>query len=38
MLVRRAQLKPGETVLIHAAGSGVGSAAVQIAKLARARR
>lgn len=33
MLVRRAQLKPGETVLVHAAGSGVGSAAVQIAKL-----
>ncbi|MBI3183759.1 MAG: zinc-binding dehydrogenase [Myxococcales bacterium] len=33
MLVRRAQLKIGETVLVHAAGSGVGSAAVQIAKL-----
>jgi NADPH:quinone reductase-like Zn-dependent oxidoreductase len=33
MLVRRAQLRPGETVLVHAAGSGVGSAAVQIAKL-----
>jgi NADPH:quinone reductase-like Zn-dependent oxidoreductase len=33
MLVRRAQLKAGETVLVHAAGSGVGSAAVQIAKL-----
>jgi NADPH:quinone reductase-like Zn-dependent oxidoreductase len=33
MLVRRAQLQPGETVLVHAAGSGVGSAAVQIAKL-----
>lgn len=33
MLFRRAQLKPGETVLIHAAGSGVGSAAVQLAKL-----
>ncbi len=33
MLVRRAQLKAGETVLIHAAGSGVGSAGVQIAKL-----
>ncbi|MDQ3266418.1 MAG: zinc-binding dehydrogenase [Myxococcota bacterium] len=33
MLVRRAQLRPGETILIHAAGSGVGSAAVQIAKL-----
>jgi NADPH:quinone reductase-like Zn-dependent oxidoreductase len=33
MLVRRAQLKAGETVLVQAAGSGVGSAAVQIAKL-----
>lgn len=33
MLVRGAQLRPGETVLVHAAGSGVGSAAVQIAKL-----
>lgn len=37
MLVRRAQLAPGETVLVHAAGSGVGSAAVQIAKLCGAR-
>lgn len=36
MLMRRAQLRPGETVLIHAAGSGVGSAAVQIARLAGA--
>jgi NADPH:quinone reductase-like Zn-dependent oxidoreductase len=33
MLVARAALKPGETVLVHAAGSGVGSAAIQIAKL-----
>jgi NADPH:quinone reductase-like Zn-dependent oxidoreductase len=33
MLVRRAQLRNGEWVLVHAAGSGVGSAAVQIAKL-----
>ncbi|MBJ6763246.1 zinc-binding dehydrogenase [Myxococcaceae bacterium JPH2] len=33
MLVRRAELEPGETVLVHAAGSGVGSAAVQICKL-----
>jgi len=32
MLVTRAQLQPGETVLILAAGSGVGSAAIQIAK------
>lgn len=37
MLFARAQLKAGETVLIHAAGSGVGSAAVQLAKLAGAR-
>jgi NADPH:quinone reductase-like Zn-dependent oxidoreductase len=37
MLVRRAELKPGETVLVHAAGSGVGSAAVQIAKLMGAK-
>lgn len=28
----RAQLQPGETVLIHAAAGGIGSAAVQIAK------
>jgi NADPH:quinone reductase-like Zn-dependent oxidoreductase len=33
MLVGRAELRPGETVLVQAAGSGVGSAAVQIAKL-----
>ncbi len=33
MLVVRAGLRLGETVLVHAAGSGVGSAAVQIAKL-----
>lgn len=32
MLVTRAGLKRGETVLIHAAGSGVGSAAIQVAK------
>jgi len=32
MLVNRAQLRPGETVLVLAAGSGVGSAAIQIAK------
>ncbi len=37
MLVGRAQLQPGETVLIHAAGSGVGSAAVQIAKVVGAK-
>ena len=33
MLVARAMLKQGETVLVHAGGSGVGSAAIQIAKL-----
>ena len=32
MLVRRARLTPGDTVLIHAAGSGVSTAAIQIAK------
>jgi len=37
MLVRKAALRAGETVLVHAAGSGVGSAAVQIARLFGAR-
>ena len=37
MLVGRAKLQPEETVLIHAAGSGVGHAAVQIAKHLKAR-
>jgi NADPH:quinone reductase-like Zn-dependent oxidoreductase len=37
MLVERAQVRPGETVLIHSAGSGVSSAAIQIAKLCGAR-
>ncbi|HCF58356.1 MAG TPA: alcohol dehydrogenase [Myxococcales bacterium] len=37
MLVRRAALQAGETVLVHAAGGGVGSAAVQIARLLGAR-
>lgn len=32
MLVNRAQLRPGDTALIIGAGSGVGSAAIQIAK------
>jgi NADPH:quinone reductase-like Zn-dependent oxidoreductase len=36
-LVARANVRPGETVLVHAAGSGVGSAAVQIARLLGAR-
>ena len=33
MLIARAQLRAGETVLVQAGGSGVGSAAIQIAKL-----
>jgi NADPH:quinone reductase-like Zn-dependent oxidoreductase len=33
MVVGRGQLEAEETILIHAAGSGVGSAAIQIAKL-----
>ncbi len=37
MLVTRAGLKPGETALIHGAGSGVGSAGLQIAKMVGAR-
>jgi NADPH:quinone reductase-like Zn-dependent oxidoreductase len=37
MLVGRAQLQPGEDVLILGAGSGVGSAAIQIAKFFGAR-
>jgi len=37
MLVERVKMKPGETLLVHAAGSGVGSAAIQIGKLLGAR-
>lgn len=37
MLVGRVDLRPGETLLVHAAGSGVGSAAIQIGKLLGAR-
>src|SRR5262249_22345110 len=37
MLVTRAAIQPGEDVLVHAAGSGVGSVAIQIARLHRAR-
>ncbi len=36
-LVNRAQLQPGETVLVHAAAGGVGLAAVQIATALGAR-
>jgi NADPH:quinone reductase-like Zn-dependent oxidoreductase len=37
MLVERAVVRQGETVLVLAAGSGVGTAAIQIAKLFGAR-
>ena len=37
MLVTRARLLPGEDVLIWGAGSGIGSLAIQIAKLTGAR-
>jgi NADPH:quinone reductase-like Zn-dependent oxidoreductase len=37
MLFNRAQLRPSEEVLVIAAGSGVGSAAIQIAKTTGAR-
>jgi NADPH:quinone reductase-like Zn-dependent oxidoreductase len=37
MLVNRAQLQPGEDVLVLAVGSGVGSAALQVAKFFGAR-
>lgn len=36
-LHRRAELRPGETVVVQAAAGGVGSAAVQLAKLAGAK-
>ena len=32
MLFDNAQLEPGETILIHAGGSGIGTAAIQLAK------
>jgi NADPH:quinone reductase-like Zn-dependent oxidoreductase len=37
MVVTRARIAPGDTVLVHAVGSGVGVAALQIAKLHGAR-
>ena len=37
MLLTRARLQPGEDVLVLGAGSGIGSAALQIAKLIGAR-
>ena len=36
MLFANAKLKAGETVLVHAGGSGIGSAAIQLAKAAGA--
>ncbi|MGH7907819.1 MAG: zinc-binding dehydrogenase [Candidatus Binataceae bacterium] len=36
-LIAKAELKPGQSVLVQAAGSGIGSAAIQIAKLVGAR-
>lgn len=35
-LFTRAELRPGETILVHAAGSGVGTAATQLARAAGA--
>jgi alcohol dehydrogenase len=32
MLFDNAQLKPGETILVHAGGSGIGTAAIRMAK------
>ena len=37
MVVKKARAKPGDTVLVHGGGSGVGVAAIQIAKLNGAR-
>lgn len=37
MLITRGHLRVGETVVINAVGSGIGSAALQLAKLAGAR-
>jgi NADPH:quinone reductase-like Zn-dependent oxidoreductase len=37
MVVTRASVRPGETVLVNAGGSGVGVAAIQIARLCGAR-
>jgi NADPH:quinone reductase-like Zn-dependent oxidoreductase len=36
-LVAKADVRPGQTVLVQAAGSGVGAAAIQIAKMCQAR-
>lgn len=34
MVMRKAKVQPGETVLVHAAGSGVSSIAIQLVKMA----
>ena len=36
-VITQAEVRPGQTVLVQAAGSGVGSAAIQIARLCGAR-
>ncbi|MCW2707424.1 MAG: Alcohol dehydrogenase zinc-binding domain protein [Frankiales bacterium] len=36
-LVRRADLQPGQTVLVHGAAGGIGVATIQLAKVLRAR-
>lgn len=36
-LFTRAKVRPGEAMLVHAAGSGVGTAAIQLARTAGAR-
>ena len=38
MLVARARFRPGETILVQAGGSGIGSAAIQVAKFWNAGR
>ena len=37
MVVRKARVSPSDTILVHGAGSGIGVAAIQIAKLHGAR-
>jgi NADPH:quinone reductase-like Zn-dependent oxidoreductase len=37
MIVHKARVQPGDTVLVHGAGSGIGVAAIQLAKLYGAR-
>lgn len=37
MVVHKARVQPGDTVLVHGAGSGIGVAAIQIARLHGAR-